>query len=177
MPNDRRQLHSPLQPSAEYSFGRPIKLFYPFTPLTLEGTAAIITHEVAHMELAMRTSFGMFQGLLGYSAEYYRIPAELQNLYRATLQDTIDHSINFHEAYASACELTFAGKVGTDFYKQVSTSISSTSWGALNPLQIFTTFNIFQTFFTSGRFSATAANPAGDNQAIFIYNRFRTRFG
>lgn len=105
--------------------------------LTADETSATIMHEVAHLDLAMSTSFGMFQALLGYLADRDCMPSNLREAYRIGLKQTLNHSREFHEAYASTRELLYASLRGPDFHRLIDWTISPSSWKAVEPIRLF----------------------------------------
>lgn len=141
---------------------------------TADETSATITHEVAHLDLAMSTSFGMFQALLGYLTERGCIPSNVREPYRIGLTHAISHSRQFHEAFATTRELLYARSRDSNFHELIEWTTSAWSWNAVEPIKLFFTQVDFPTALSEPLIRAIAS--AILNTRIFEDMRVHQQF-
>lgn len=130
-------LNSRLEPCAEFKFGRFISFYHPFKAQTVDETSAAIMHEIGHFELVMNTSFGMFQDLLGSLAIRDCIPEYLRELYQTASKLTLEHSLLFHEGYASTRELLYSRMNSPDSIREIEWTMTPFSRNAADPIILF----------------------------------------
>ncbi|MEZ5357195.1 MAG: hypothetical protein R3F48_00100 [Candidatus Zixiibacteriota bacterium] len=130
-------LDNPPPVPGECTFDGYVRLYHPFMALSACETSMLIIHEMAHLELTVRTSFGMFQVLLQYLLHNERIPKTVKRPYMSALRHTIEHCKVFHEAYACSCELIRSSMMGKDFHESTACTIPPKEWMKVKPFQSF----------------------------------------